>query len=251
MAVQIDKEVFERDRLGAYKFTIRWRMDTRSEAIRGVPPYHEGLPLESIKGTPWIGKNSDYLVDAIYSGIPDTISAGSEEREEDSYELITEEREVPIEKFPDQEWLKENYGSYIDASTGEMKFYLELTKYLEKNRLGTPLTINNVGQGRGTVSVRNPLFGTKSFPVPYTVAIWRFVRKRVPAKAEKEAMTVIDKLPRGFDWGGPKLQWYVRPLQKRKTGNAWEIEWRAEELNEFTDPEFLLKVKEINGRDKR
>lgn len=248
MAVQIDKEVFERDRLGAYKFTVRWRMDTRAEAIRGVPPFHEGLPLESVKGTPWIGKNSDYLVDAIYSGIPDTISAGSEEREEDSYELITEEREVPIEKFPDIPWLVENYRA-METPAGEIIFAAKLDK--SKTRIGTPLTIDNVGTKREDDRVSNPLWGTKTFPVPYTVAVWRFVRKRVPAKAEKEAMTVIDKLPAGFDWRGPKLQWYVRPLQKRKTGNAWEIEWRAEELTEFADPEFLRKIKEINGRDKR
>lgn len=248
MAVQIDKEVFERDRLGAYKFTIRWRMDTRSEAIRGVPPYHEGLPLESIKGTPWIGKNSDYLVDAIYSGIPDTISAGSEEREEDSYELITEEREVPIEKFPDIPWLKETYGAF--GGEGGISFPEFLP--VAQPRIGTPLTIENTREKRSDGwELRNPLFGTKTFPVPYTVAVWRFVRKRVPPRAEKEAMTVIDKLPAGFDWRGPKLQWYVRPLQKRKTGNAWEIEWRAEELTEFADPEFLRKAKELNGRGKR
>lgn len=248
MAVQIEKEVFERDRLGTYKFTIRWRMDTRVEAIRGVPPFHEGLPLESVKGTPWIGKNGDYLVDAIYQGIPDTISAGSEERQEDSYELITEEREVPIEKFPDQEFLQEKYGAF-NNNEGKLEFPYLLPA--GQSKFGRALTLDSMKNESKRVSETNPLWNTKSFPVPYTVAVWRLVRKRVPKKLENEAMTVIDNLPSGFDWNGPKLQWYVRPLQKRKTGNAWEIEWRAEELTEFTDPEFLRKAKELNGRGKR
>jgi hypothetical protein len=245
MAVQIDKEQFERDRQGRVKFTVRWKMDTRSEALRSVPVKFEDLPLETVRGTPWIGSDGAYLVDAVYTGIIDELSASLGDGENDQYELITEEREVPIEKFPDIPWLKETYGAF--GGEGGMDFPETLPA--PASRIGTPLTIANTGakQGEGG-EVPNPMWNTKTYPVPYTVAVWRFVRKTVPTDVERQAMTVIDRLPSGFDWRGPKLQWYVRPIQKRKTGNAWEVEWRAEELTEFTDPEFLRKAKEINGR---
>jgi hypothetical protein len=68
------------------------------------------------------------------------------------------------------------------------------------------------------------------------------VRKKVPSNLEKQARTVIDRLPSGFEWSGPKTQWYVRPLQKRKVGNAWTIEWQAIEISGFPDLQVLYAL---------
>jgi hypothetical protein len=59
---------------------------------------------------------------------------------------------------------------------------------------------------------------------------------------------VIDRLPAGFDYTGPKTKWYVKPLQKRKRGNAWEIEWSAFEISDFGDLQVLLA---LHGKAKK
>jgi hypothetical protein len=249
MAVQVDKEQFDIDRKGIVKFTVRWRMDTRIEAIRNVPRQYDGVPLDSVRGTPWIAKNGDYLVDAVYMGAPTEWNAGfdEDERSQDQYELVTEEREVSIKKFPDRDFLREKYGMYFDFQTGDLLFPEQLPA--EASRIGAPLTLDTMKKKPGATRP-NPLFGTTTYPVPYTVARWTLVRRRVPRRLEEQAMTVIDQLPKGFQWDGPRIQWYVRPLQKRKVGNLWEIEWKAEELSEFKDAEFLNKIKEF-GRKTR
>lgn len=239
MAVEIDKETFEVDRLGKMVIRRRYLTDSRAEALTGLPGSVDGLPLVGLRGQVWISTTDGrHVVDAVYEGIegddPDPIY--------DEYELLTEEREQKIESFRPRGILLEDYDGSYDAETGRLVFPPTMPK--PSTRLGRPLTLDTYKE----TDEPNPLWNATSYAVPHTVANWRMVRKRVPSSLVKQERTVIDKLPSGFDYSGPKKQWYVRPLQKRKSGNAWTIEWTAMEISEFADMAVLMALQEAQGR---
>lgn len=250
MAVQIDKEAFTRDRQGRVVFNVRWKMDSRTEALRGVPMAFEGLPLEGVKGSPWIGKDGEWLVDAVYQGLTDETSGSMGNGENDEYELITEVKEVPLEQFPDREFLEEEFGVRFVERDGQMfPVYMSINKRNQK--IGSPLTLDSKRDPSKSSLEVSPLNGVTSYPWPYVVAVWRFTRRTVPQSVVRDELSVIDRLPPGFDWRGPKLNWWVQPIQKRKVGNAWSIEWRAQEITEIGDPSFFEKLKEIRANQGR
>lgn len=232
MAVVIGKERIDEDKLGRLRLSVQWKADTRSEALTGIPRTREGLPIAGKSSTPWISTAGEYLVDAVYEGLID-----DPDPSQDEYELLTEERERKIETFPDREKLVEEYGAVVDAA-GKLTFPPTLPK--PPSRLGTPLTLNSYKTG--STEPQNPLWNATSYGVPHSMATWRLVRKRVPSSLEKQSRTVIDRLPSGFDYSGPKTKWYVNPLQKRKRGNCWEIEWSAFEVADFADLQVLLAL---------
>jgi len=240
MAIEIDKESFEIDRMGMMRVRRRYLADSRFEALNEIPKQVDGLPLAGVSGAIWISKTDGrHIVDVVYEGIMTEFPDG----EYDEFELITEEREQPIESLPYQGELRLYYGSYPDPDTGKLLFPPTLPK--AKNNSLRPLTLDTM---RDTGEEEpNPLFGTTTYPVSHTSATWRLVRKKVPNSLIKQERTVIDRLPSGFDYSGPKKSWYVRPLQKRKSGNAWTIEWNAMEISEFKDIEALLKIQSLSS----
>jgi hypothetical protein len=234
MAIEIDKESFEVDRLGKIRLRRRYLADSRTEALTGLPKSVDGLPIAGTRGSVWISKNDGrHVVDAVYEGLID-----DPDESLDEYELITEEREQKIEAFRPRDILLTDYDGSYDEKTGDLIFPPTMPK--PKNRLGQPLTLSTTSESE----TPNPLYGAKTYPVPHTTAVWRLVRKRVPTSLAKQEGTVIDRLPSGFDYTGPKKSWYVRPLQKRKRGNAWTIEWTAFQVTDFADLEVLLALRE-------
>jgi hypothetical protein len=240
MAVEIDKESFEVDRLGKMLIRRRYLTDSRSEALTGLPAAVDGLPRVGSRGQVWISSTDGrHVVDAVYEGV-------TEDPDEtfDEYEILTEEREQKIESFEPYDLLLYDYGGYYDLETGALKFPPTLPK--PPKRLGQPLTLDSYKTA--TADTPNPLFGATSYAVPHSVANWRMVRKKVPSSLVKMERTVIEKLPSGFDYSGPKKQWYVRPLQKRKSGNAWSIEWSAIEISEFKDAAVLMALQSAQSK---
>jgi hypothetical protein len=240
MAVEIDKESFEVDRLGKMLIRRRYLTDSRSEALTGLPAAVDGLPRVGSRGQVWISSTDGrHVVDAVYEGV-------TEDPDEtfDEYEILTEEREQKIESFEDQASLFNDYGARSNVETGRLEFPPNLPK--QPKRLGQPLTLDSYKSA--PAETPNPLFGATSYGVPYSMANWRMVRKKVPSSLIKMERTVIDKLPSGFDYNGPKKQWYVRPLQKRKSGNAWSIEWSALEISEFKDISTLMSIQALQSK---
>jgi hypothetical protein len=235
MAVEIDKETFEVDRLGKMLIRRRYLTDSRAEALTGLPASVEGLPRVGIRGQVWISTTDGrHVVDAVYEGL-----VSEQDETYDEFDIMTEEREQKLESFEPYDLLLYDYGGYYDLTTGDLKFPPTLPK--PASRLGQPLTLNSYKTT--AEDPPNPLFGATSYAVPFSIATWRLVRKRVPSFLIKQERTVIDKLPGGFDYSGPKKQWYVRPLQKRKSGNAWTIEWSAMEISEFKDVAVLMALR--------
>jgi hypothetical protein len=233
MAIEIDKESFQVDRLGKIRLQRRYLTDSRTEALTELPKFVDGLPLSTIQGSVWISKNDGrHVVDAVYEGL-----IKDPDESLDEYELITEEREQKIESFPDVQRLYDEYSGYIEDNTLQFSPYLPKPK----SRLGQPLTLDTMA-GKSN-EIPNPLFGAKTYPVPHTTAVWRMVRKKVPSSLVSQEGLIIDRLPSGFDYSGQKKQWYVKPLQKRKRGNAWTIEWTAFQVTGFTDLQVLLVLK--------
>ena len=241
MAVEIDKESFEIDKLGKMVIRRRYLADSRTEAMTGLPNSVDGLPRIGVSGRVWISSTDGrHVVDAVYEGVT---GEGPDETYDD-FELLTEEREQKIETFEDQETLFNDYGARSNVETGRLEFPPNLPK--PPKRLGQPLTLDTYKTA--TAETPNPLFGASSYGVPYSMANWRMVRKKVPSSLVKMERTVIDKLPSGFDYSGPKKQWYVRPLQKRKSGNAWSIEWSALEISEFKDISTLMSIQALQSK---
>jgi hypothetical protein len=240
MAVEIDKETFEVDRLGLMKIRRRYLTDSRAEALTGLPMIVDGLPLVGTRGQIWISKNDGrHVVDAAYEGL-----VGDPDESLDEYELITEDREQKIEAFRPRDRLIEDYGASYDEKTDSLIFPPTLPR--PASRLGQPLTVATTRrdrQGFDASEAPNPLYGAKTYPVPHTTAILRMVRKKVPGSLTKQEGTIIDRLPAGFDYSGPKKQFYVRPLQKRRRGNSWSIEWTAFQVTDFSDLEVLLALR--------
>jgi hypothetical protein len=239
MAVEIDKETFEVDRLGKMLIRRRYLADSRAEALTGLPTSAEGLPRVGFRGQVWISTTDGrHVVDAVYEGL---ISENDEAFDE--FDLVTEEREQKIEAFRPRGILLTDYDGTYDAESGRLIFPPTMPK--PKTRLGRPLTLDTYN----TESEEpNPLWNATSYGVTYSTATWRLVRKRVPSSLVKQERTVIDRLPSGFDYNGPKKQWYVRPLQKRKSGNAWTIEWTAMEISEFADTAVLMALQAAQSK---
>jgi hypothetical protein len=234
MAVEIDKESFELSRSGTTRINRRYLADSRSEALSGIPKVVDGLPLAGIRGSIWISKDDGrHVVEAVYEGLVD-----DPDESLDEFDIVTEEREQKIEAFRPRGILLTEYDGSYDAETGRLIFPPTMPK--PKTRLGQPLTLDSM---RGDSETPNPLWNATSYSVEYSMATWRLVRKKVPQSLVKQSRTVIDRLPSGFEESGPKKQWYVRPLQKRKVGNAWTMEWSAIEISEFTDMQVLLALR--------
>jgi hypothetical protein len=232
--IELDREGLERDELGRLRLRVRWLATSRAAALSGPPRTVDGLPLRVHRGQPFISQaDGRYVIDAVYEGL--TEDPGPES---DSYELRTEEREVAIESFPDRKLLKEVYGA-VEGDEGRLEFPAILPR--PQSRLGQPLNLDTY-RSQDAGPVNNPLYGTTSYAVPFTTAVWRLVRRKVPGGLEAQSRTVIERLPAGFDWRGPKTQWYVRPLQRRRRGNAWEIEWSAFEVAPFQDLAALFAL---------
>lgn len=238
--IEIDKQTITRDPLGTVRLQIRYAADTRAQALTAVPTVVEGLPWAGDRATPWQARDGRWLVDAVYEGV-----VSDPPPEFDYYEIRTEEREQKIESFEPRQALIEDYGATINEE-GRLEFPPTLSA--PPNRIGLPLTLDN--RGSAAPERPNPLHGVTTYPVTASVAVWRLVRKRVPGSLAKQARTVIDRLPSGFDHAGRSEAWYVRPLQLRKVGNAWEIEWTAIEISEFPDAQTLalLQGRERKGR---
>jgi hypothetical protein len=234
MAVEIDKESFELSRSGTTRINRRYLADSRSEALSGIPKAVDGLPLAGIRGSIWISKDDGrHVVEAVYEGLVD-----DPDESLDEFDIVTEERVQKIEAFRPRGILLTEYDGSYDAQTGRLIFPPTMPK--PKTRLGQPLTLDSM---RGDSETPNPLWNATSYSVEYSMATWRLVRKKVPQSLVKQSRTVIDRLPSGFEESGPKKQWYVRPLQKRKVGNAWTMEWSAIEISEFTDMQVLLALR--------
>jgi hypothetical protein len=237
MAIEIDKESFEIDRMGMMRVKRRYVADSRNEALTGIPRSVDGLPLAGVSGAIWISKTDGrHVVDVIYEGLMTEFPDG----EYDDFELITEEREMPIETYEPLEELLEKYNGFFNNDRTKINFQSELYTRGE-SRLGLPITLDSMKAKDGN-AIPNPMFGVTSYPVTHTAAVWRLVRKRVPNSLIKQERTVIDRLPAGFDYSGPKKNWYVKPLQKRKSGNAWTIEWSAMEVSEFKNLQALFDL---------
>jgi len=237
MAVIVEKESFTIDRIGKVTLQIQWLADSRGEALRDIPMIQEGLVRTSISASPWVSQNDGrYLVNATYEGVVEELT--SEELEQ--YELTSEYREAKIETFPDREVLRNEYGAVE-----------------EDGRLVFPPTIKQPTSGgsglgnRKTAEVPNPFYNLTTYPVEYAVANWTIARRRVPADLERSVGTVISNLPAGFDYRGNAKSWLVRPLQRRKAGNVWEINVQYQQVDEFSDVEALLVLLQKSKRDRR
>lgn len=242
MAVEIEKESFELDRSGMLTIRRRYLADSKTEALTGLPRTAEGIPLEGIRGQVWISTTDGrHVVDAIYKGLID-----DPDESYDDFEILTEEKEQKIESFEPMDILEEEYGAFLNPNTQRLEFPDKVPR--TKNKIGKPLTLDTMGEQKYSDRADNPLFGATTYAVPYSTASWRLVRKKVPQSLIKQERTVIDKLPNGFDYSGPKKQWYVRPLQKRKSGNAWTIEWVAFEISEFKDAAVLLALRAAQAK---
>jgi len=239
MAVTIEKEKFSIDDRGRIRYQLRYKADSRTDALTGIPRTFEGLLLLGTSGTPWIDKNGAYLVDATYGGL-----IGESNPELDSYEVIEEFQDKKLSAFPDRELLEEEFGAYIDPF-GDLRFPETLPK---TSRLGSGLSLNTYRDG-DNAEEQNPLNGATTYKVAYAVAIHRMVRKRIPARLEKMVGTVVDRIPAQFEYSGRAESWWVQPLRRRKVGNAWDIEMRYEQVDLFEDQEALVKL--MQRTDKR
>ena len=239
MAVTIEKEKFSIDDRGRIRYQLRYKADSRTDALTGIPRTFEGLFLLGTSGTPWIDKNGAYLVDATYGGL-----IYESNPELDSYEVIEEFQDKKLSAFPDRELLEEEFGAYIDP-WGDLRFPETLPK---TSRLGSGLSLNTYRDG-DNAEEQNPLYDATTYKVAYAVAIHRMVRKRIPARLEKMVGTVVDRIPAQFEYSGRAESWWVQPLRRRKVGNAWDIEMRYEQVDDFKDQEALVKL--MQRTDKR
>jgi len=233
MAVRVEKEKFTKGRDGRMRLQVRWLAETRAEAINSIPPTYDGLQLTDLNGQPWISEDSRYLVDAVYEGFNG--SGNGPDVEFDQAEITGEMREIKIELFPDRDLLKEQYGAYEED--GRLKFPAKLPN--------TALTGNGLSSPE---EKDNPFFNLTSYLVEYEIAVHQFIRRTVPAALLKKQLTVVNKLPSVFEYGGETRYWFVRPVRRRKVGNMWEITVEYEQVDEFGDKKALA---ELRGEVKR
>lgn len=232
MAREIQGERVTITREGRMTLAVQLLFDTRREALTQYPRTLEGLLFAGAEGAPRTTKEGKWILGARYDGIIDEPT-----ERDDSYRLTGEDREMPIENFPDRELLKKEFGAYEE--NGRLKFPEKLPK---SNVIGSLLNLDSYKDGAGEMD--NPLFNATTYPEEYQVAVWRFVRRRVPQVVEGWVGTVLTKLPKGFEGMGAKsdARWYVRPLDVNKMGNCVECQVQFKEISKFQALEALQKL---------
>lgn len=236
MAKEIGPSQIQIGRDGALALSTRFLFDSRRDALRDYPRTFEGLGWAGANGTPFSTKDGKWILAANYEGLLEDPTA-----EEDTYDMRGEEREVPIENLPDRELLKSDWGAYEE---GERLLFRP--KLARSNQIGEVLNLDSYN---GSSEIDNPLFGATSYPVEYQVAVWRMVRRRVPASILKLPGTVQKSLPAGFDRVDPNKKWYVRPLVTSKRGSLTRIEVQFKEISNFTAIEAIQRILSRGGRE--
>lgn len=238
MAQEIEKQRVSITREGRLTILSKQLFDSRLDALTKYPRTMEGLAFAGANGEPRTNHAGKWIMDLRYEGL---IEEPTEK--DDTYQLRGEEREVPIENFPDRELLRKEVGAFED--NGMLKFTEKLPKSSE---LGSALTLDSYKTG--SAEVDNPLFNTRSYPVEYQVAVWKLVRRQVPQILVGMVGTVQTKLPKGFSGMGAKADanWYVRPLITSKRGNSVEIEVQFKEISKFSALEMLEKLLKRNQK---
>lgn len=225
MAVVVNQEKFSLGSDGRLRLSVQWLADSRSEALREIPFFREGLARTGASGSPFVSESDGrYLVDATYEGLIDDQAPDAEQ-----YELESEYREQKIETFPDREILRKEWGA--SEEDGRLVF----APTIKKPTSG--------GSGLGsqkTEEVPNPFYNLTTYPVEYVVATMTILRKNVPSELERAVGTVVDRLPSGFDYQGNAKSFLLRPLQRSKVGNAWRIRAQYQQVDEFKDVQALL-----------
>lgn len=209
------------EKTGEAVATVSWHCESLSEAKFDVPRTYDGYDLTSKRISPWDRVNGHYLAACQYRGTDNDDDQPSEST--GTFEIVAEEREVPIENFPDRQWLIDEYGAFED--NGILKFPMRIPK---RTGLGTGLQRSWV-QSRGE-GIDNPLFNARTYPEVYEVAVWTFFSKRVPVSLIRTAGTIIETLPAGFDGQGKNQYWRVEKPHRIKQGSGWRITWRARSL---------------------
>lgn len=201
--------------------SVKWHCTSLSEARSSVPATYEGLDLTTKRIVPYNNVSGQYVAECSYAG---TDAEDDPNEDAGTFEIISEEREEPIENFPDRQWLIDEYGAY--ESDGLLKFPMRIPK---KTGTGTGLQRSWVSsKGKG---LDNPLFNARTYPVIYEVAVRVYFSKRIPASLLAEAGTIISRLPSGFGNQGSGRKWWVERPHRVKQGGAWQITWRARSLD--------------------
>jgi hypothetical protein len=216
--ITIKGKSLQRTRTGLITLRLRYLADTEDEALFDLPQSYRGLIADNINGATWSANDDKWLVDVTYQGL----AAGDPSTDLDQYSIQGEYREEPIESFPDQAYLKNNYQAYIDGADGRLKFPETLSR--SKN---SSFSSNKKATGK------NPLFGLTSYPVCYEIASHTYVRSSVPSSVHKKKGTVIASLPSGFEYDGDSKAWFVDAPLINKTGNAWSITERYKEIDDL------------------
>jgi hypothetical protein len=216
-------QINENVETGEWDGSVTWVCDTRAEAMYSVPVFYEGLALTTKSIVPWKG-TTQFAARCKYQGQPGEASDGDEDG---TFEIIPEEREVPIESYPDREFLVENYGAFLDGDV--LKFPQRIPRRASS---GTGLAPVRGAAPWAAGSQTNPLNGVRTFPMVYEVAIRTFFRKRFPARLDRQANTIIDELPAGFSnlRGPEKREWWVEKAHRVGVGDGVRITWRARSL---------------------
>ena len=232
MAQEIEKQRVSITREGRLTILSKQLFDSRLDALTKYPRTMEGLAFAGANGEPRTRHDGKWIMDLRYEGL---IEEPTEK--DDSYDLRGEEREVPIENFPDRSILEKEFGAY--EYDGALLFPYRLPRDSSTTALAA-----YEGYKADENKDINPLFNCRSYPVEYQVAIWSLTRKRVPQIIVGMVGTVQTKLPSGFSGMGAKsdASWYVRPLQTRKRGNSVEIQVQFKEISKFSALEALEKL---------
>lgn len=238
MAHEIEKQRVSITREGRLTILSKQLFDSRLDALTKYPRTMEGLAFAGANGEPRTRHDGKWIMDLRYEGL---IEEPTEK--DDSYDLLGEEREVPIENFPDRTILETEFGAY--EYDGALLFPYRMPRAANV----TALAAAEFYSSNPDKDI-NPLFNCRSYPVEYQVAVWRLVRRRVPQMLVGMVGTVQTKLPAGFSGMGAKsdASWYVRPLVTRKRGNSVEIQVQFKEISKFSALEALEKLLKRNQK---
>lgn len=232
MATELETQRITVTREGRVSLRTQFLFNSRAEMMRSYPRTLEGLGFAGFDGKPFIRNDGKWVMGIAFEGIVEEPT-----EKDDTFQLRGEEREVPIENFPDRALLEKEFGAY--EYDGALLFPYRLPR--DSSTTALQAYQNNKGDEEDNI---NPLFNTRSYPVEYQVAIWRLVRRRVPQLLVGMVGSVQTKLPGGFSGMGAKsdASWYVRPLVVNKRGNAVEIEVQLKEISKFSALEALEKL---------
>lgn len=210
-----------RDENKISSFTVPYFVTSAAEIVTVGAGSYLGLKESGRTWEAWNDGSDGWKVRVSYKGHMEGDESAVDPSETEQWDIDFDFAEEPLESHPDLRLILDTYGGYIDE--GEAKFP-------EIMPTGTKAS---TGLGKKSLSAgdKNPMFGTKTYPVMTARITKSWSAAIIPKNAVGDIGKIYKQIPgipesiADVDFGD--RDWLTMPPKITQNGNVWRIlnEW--------------------------